>query len=89
MIIRDNFDNSDEGSQHMVRMRDKKKYPSVFIKYCSYPEPCTYLVDANVDLLFCTLGRSATVEIPSYKIYLASGELLSSWSPPLGNLCTR
>ena len=48
MIIRDNFfksvcrdpsselscqDSSDEGSQHMVSMRDKKNYPLFIIEY--------------------------------------------------------
>ena len=31
-------DGSDEGSQHMVSMRNKKIYPSVIIKYSSKRE---------------------------------------------------
>ena len=31
---------SDEGSQHKVSMRNKKNYPSIIIKYSSYPKIC-------------------------------------------------
>ena len=36
------WDSSDEGSQHMVSMRNKKNYPSIIIKYPSYLELCFY-----------------------------------------------
>ena len=33
-------DGSDEGSQHMVSMRNKKHYPSIIIKYSSNLQLC-------------------------------------------------
>ena len=36
------WDGSEEGSQHMVSMRNKKNYPSIIIKYSSYLELCKW-----------------------------------------------
>ena len=37
-------DGSDEGSQPMVSVRNKKNYPSIIIKYSSYLELWIYVV---------------------------------------------
>ena len=42
-------DGSDEGSQHMVSMENKKNYPSIIIKYSSYFELCLKDADGMAD----------------------------------------